>query len=238
MARHKLGSNHLLTSFSIKHSFPAWWMICWSCMEWPSGWTDMITVVGMHHLPSLGFLTDLQAAAVFLSITLKLTRQKREKKDLIELCTIWSLLAQLFAFQVKHEAGLIQYEKIPSCIWRHNSSSFSYQKLCPQPLLWQNKEEESKTNLWKSFGGGNTPCPTQTATLFDFVCGSLQRVHSSCALSVERSDLLACQGKHCSRKQSKSTYLAPLKLLLFSLANLCNSHGEGGKEFDEAYNDD
>lgn len=72
-----------------------------------------------------------------------------------------------------------------------------------------------------------------------FLCsGSSDWVHSSCTLSIERSDLLACQGKHCSRKQSKSTYLAPLKLLLFSLANLCNSHGEAGKEFDEAYNDD
>lgn len=71
------------------------------------------------------------------------------------------------------------------------------------------------------------------------VClGSPDWVHSCCTLSIERSDLLACQGKHCSRKQSKSTYLAPLKLLLFSLANLCNSHGEADKEFDEAYNDD
>lgn len=71
-----------------------------------------------------------------------------------------------------------------------------------------------------------------------FCLGSSDWVHSSCTLSIERSDLLACQGKHCSRKQSKSTYLAPLKLLLFSLANLCNSHGAAGKEFDEAYNDD
>lgn len=73
---------------------------------------------------------------------------------------------------------------------------------------------------------------------FPFCLGSSDWVHSSCTLSIERSDLLACQGKHCSRKQSKSTYLAPLKWLLFSLANLCNSHAESGKEFDEAYNDD
>lgn len=138
--------------------------------------------------------------------------------------------------QVKHEVILLPYEKIPGCIRRHNSSSFSYQKLCTWASLLQNKEEESKTNLWKSFGCSKSPCPT-TASLF-LCSGSSDWVHSSCTLSIERSDLLACQGKHCSRKQSKSTYLAPLKLLLFSLANLCNSHGEAGKEFDEAYNDD
>lgn len=70
-----------------------------------------------------------------------------KKEELIEFCTIWSLLAQVFSSQVKHEVILILYEKIPGCIWRHNSSSFSYQKLCTRASLLQNKEEESKTNL-------------------------------------------------------------------------------------------
>lgn len=160
-----------------------------------------------------------------------------EKKELIELCTIWSLLAQLFLFQVKHEAGLIQYEKIPACIWRHNSSSFSYQKLCPRLLCGRIKKRNPKQMCERALVVVK-PLVPHRQTLGFFVSVRLGCVHSSCTLSIARSDLLACQGKHCSRKQSKSTYLAPLKLLLFSLANLCNSHGEGGKEFDEAYNDD
>lgn len=49
--------------------------------------------------------------------------------------------------QVKHEVSLIQYEKIPGCFWRHNSSSLSYHELCTPASLLKNEEEESKTNL-------------------------------------------------------------------------------------------
>lgn len=38
-------------------------------------------------------------------------------------------------------------------------------------------------------------------------------VHSSSSPGLERPDLLACQGQHCWRRQSKSTYLAILKSL-------------------------
>lgn len=107
----------------------------------------------------------------------------------------------------------------------------------PGPLCCRIKTRNPKQICERALAIVKTPCPTQPPFFF-FCLGSSDWVHSSCTLSIERSDLLACQGKHCSRKQSKSTYLAPLKLLLFSLANLCNSHGEAGKEFDEAYNDD
>lgn len=55
-------------------------------------------------------------------------------------------IAAFFKSQVKHEVILLLEEKIPGRIRRHNSSSFSYQKLCTRASLLKNKEEESKTN--------------------------------------------------------------------------------------------
>lgn len=57
-----------------------------------------------------------------------------------------TIAAFFFKSQVKHEVILLPEEKIPGRIRRHNSSSFSYQKLCTRASLLKNKEEESKTN--------------------------------------------------------------------------------------------
>lgn len=95
------------------------------------------------------------------------------------------------------------------------------------------KKKESKTNQSKGSGCSNPHTPVPHSLLF-FCLRSSQSLH----FKYRKIWFISLSGKHCSRKQSKSIYLASLKLQLFSLANLCNSHGEAGKEFDEAYNDD
>lgn len=164
------------------------------------------------------------------------------KEELIEFRTIWSLLAQFF-FLLKSNMRLFwsNMRKSPVASGDITAVHSAIKSFVPGPLCCRIKRRNPKQICERALAVVKTPCPSQLSFfpfLFFFCLGSSDWVHSSCTLSIERSDLLACQGKHCSRKQSKSTYLAPLKLLLFSLANLCNSHGGAGKEFDEAYNDD
>lgn len=131
------------------------------------------------------------------------------------MCTIWSLFSPLL-LNLKSNMRLFcsHMRRFPVASGDITAVHSLIKSFVLGPLCCRIKRRNPKQICERALAVVKELVPT-TASLFLCFGGTSDWVHSSCTLSIERSDLLACQGKHCSRKQSKSTYLAPLKLLLF-----------------------
>lgn len=121
-----------------------------------------------------------------------------QKLLIIKLGSKWPLLT---VAQAKHELICSQ------------SSSFCTPKAFYLGLLLWYAEEESTINRWKRFNSSKNLLSLLFVCVYVCVCVCVEFTVNA-LLSTERCDLWACHGKHCRRKQSKSTYSAPLKWLL------------------------